>query len=63
MDWDWKDDKISDWRKLLRICFNHGFKDIDCRGIGVDEIAKKLKGLHWNDLKPDELEFIEGILR
>lgn len=60
---DWRNPKISNWRKLLRIKFIHNFVDIDCRGLSAQEVAIDLMARHKAELKPDELEFVEGLLK
>jgi hypothetical protein len=60
---DWKDNTIKPWRKLLRIVYTHGWTDIECRGWTSTEIALKLIQRHKNDLTPDELEYVQSVLR
>jgi hypothetical protein len=60
---DWRNPKISNWKKLLRIKFNHGFNDIDCRGLSAQEIAIDIIRKHEKELAEDELEFVKGLLK
>ena len=60
---DWRNPKITNWRKLLRIRLIHNFADIDCRGLSAQEIAVDLMRKHEKELAEDELEFIKGLLK
>jgi hypothetical protein len=60
---DWKNPKISSWKKVLRIVFLHNFTDINPRGITAQETAIQILAKYEKDLSPDELEFIKGLLR
>jgi hypothetical protein len=60
---DWKNPKISTWKKCLRITFLHNFNDIECRGSTAQQIAMMLLARHEKELKEDELEFIKGLLK
>jgi hypothetical protein len=60
---DWKNPKISTWKKCLRIVYKHGFEDIRCKGNTAQEISMELLRLHEKELTPEELEFVKGLLR
>jgi len=60
---NWKDPHISNWRKLLRIKILHGFTDIDPRGVSAMEFAITLLKKHGKELKEDEKEFVESLLK
>jgi hypothetical protein len=59
---DWRNPKITNWKKLLRIKFNHGFTDIDCRGLSAQEVASDILLKHEKELAIDELEFVKSVL-
>jgi hypothetical protein len=59
---NWRDVHISNWKKVLRIIFLHGFIDIDCRGYSANESARRLLILHEKDLKEDEIDFLKSLL-
>jgi hypothetical protein len=60
---DWKNPKINNWKKVLRLVFLHGFTDVQPRGITAQETAMQLLALHEKELTPEELEFVKGLLR
>jgi hypothetical protein len=60
---DWKNPKISNWKKVLRIVFLHGFTDINPRGITAQETAMQILAKYEKDLTQEELEFVKGLLR
>jgi hypothetical protein len=60
---DWRNPKITNWKKLLRIRLLHGFEDIDCRGLSPQEIAMDILRKHEKELTPEEIEFIKGLLK
>lgn len=60
---DWRNPKMTNWKKVLRLKFNHGFSDIDCRGLSAQEIAMDIIRNHEKELTPEELEFVKGLLR
>jgi hypothetical protein len=62
VEFNWRNPKITNWKKILRIKFNHSFKDIDCRGLSAQEVASDILRLHKKDLSEEELEFIKSVL-
>ncbi len=62
--YNWKAPKITSWRRLLRIVFLHGWQDhINCRGYTAIELATIIKEKHEKDLKPEELAFVNEVLK
>jgi len=47
----------------LRIKILHGFTDIDPRGVSAMEFAITLLKKHGKELKEDEKEFVESLLK
>lgn len=60
---DWKNPKINNWKKCLRIVFLHGWVDVNPRGFTAQETAIMILAKHEKDLKEDELEFVKGLLK
>lgn len=58
---DWRDKRISNWKKVLRIAFRHEFKDVHVRGYTAQESALMILNLHKKDLDKDEIEFLQGL--
>jgi hypothetical protein len=60
---DWKNPKINNWKKVLRIVFLHGFEDVNPRGVTAQEAAMTILVRHEKDITPEELEFLKGLLK
>jgi hypothetical protein len=60
---DWRNPKITNWRKLLRIKLLHGFTDIDCRGLSAQEIGIDMLKKHRDKLTKEELQFVESLFK
>jgi len=60
---DWKNPKISNWKKVLRIQFRHEIHEVMLRGLTAQEGARILLTRFKKRLDKDEIEFLEGLMK